>query len=428
MYRFSRTLHRRRAVTISLILAIVLALSACGSAKGDKPTQQAPAIPVRAKTVAPHSVDVYSEYPGRAAGRRTVQVVARVEGILLKRHYTEGAIVHAGDLLYTIDPKPFQATVDQRKAALAMAKADLDNAQRVWSRTRQLYKSNAVSRAERDKAISTLKSDRAAVQQAQANLESARIDLGYTRVKAPITGVTSRQDVDGGSLVNNGTQLTTITQFNPAYVLFALPEDDAIARDKALRAMANKGGDATTRRATIILPDGVKMKGVVDFTQSTIDPDTGTVQLRAIVANPNNVLMPGRYVRARIRVRTLHHAIVVPDIAISDNQQRTRVYVVSKQGKAKPMPVVLGPNVAGGRVISKGLAAGDRVIVSGFGQLKPGALVKVKPNKKTTVAQADPPAARTADHARPKEETASVMRFSGTLPLSRFVVKPRQGG
>jgi len=365
------------------LLLLVAALAGCGSDGGGQQAgaqQQKPALPVDIKTVQAHSVDVFSEYPGRVEGKRTVQVLARVEGILEKRLYEEGQIVKNGQLLYTIDPKPFQATVNQRKAERASARASLDQAQRQWKRVRQLYKADAISEAERDQGLSELETSRAAVQQAQANLDSAEIDLGYTKVHAPLTGVTSLRETDEGSLVSNGTRLTTITQLDPVYVLFALPEDDAIARNKALSLMGAETADDKTREATIILPNGDEfpVKGVVDFTQSTINPDTGTVQLRASVENAGNALMPGRYVRTRIRLETRQDALVVPNIAISDGRQSTQVYIVSDDNKAKAVEVELGPNVADGRIINKGLSAGDRVIVSGLGQIQPDADVKIK--------------------------------------------------
>lgn len=409
----------RRTWLLRLVGAATLsvALSACGSGGSQQQGQQPPPIPVDVKTVNPHSVDVYSEYPGRVEGRRTVQVLARVEGILLERHYTEGQIVEKGKLLYTIDPKPFQATVNQRKAELASAQASLNNAQRQWSRTKQLYDANAVSEAERDQSLSDLETSRAAVQQAQANLDSAQIDLSYTTVNAPLTGVTSLRETDEGALVSNGTRLTTITQLDPVNVLFALPEDDAIARNKALSAMGGETTDAKTREATIILPSGEEfpVKGVVDFTQSTINPDTGTVQLRAAVKNTDNALMPGRYVRARIRLETRPEALVVPNVAISDGRQSTQVYV-ARDGKAKAVDVELGPNVKDGRIINKGLSAGDRVIVSGLGQVKPDAPVKVKQGGQNSSGQPDG-AGGNADRqnmgrAAPREEDDRVGRGS----------------
>lgn len=369
------------ALRALIVLASTIAVAACGNSSGGGQAQgqQTPPTPVHAVTIKPHSVDVYAEYPGRVQGKQTAQVIGQVTGVLESKSYDEGSIVHKGDVLFTIDQKPYEATVDQRKAALASAKASLANTSRIWERTRQLYKANAVSQAERDQALSNYQADKAAVQQAQADLESAQIDLDYTTVQAPITGVTSLRDVDLGSLVTaNQTQLTTITQLDPVYVMFALPEDDAFARQKALSEMGKKTTDEATREATVILKSGQKFphKAKVDFTQSTIDPDTGTVRLRAIVKNPKNTLMPGRYVRVRLRIQTLDNAITVPDQAISGGQQ-TQVFVV-KNGKADAVAVTLGPDTDQGQVITKGLSAGDQVITTGLGALQGGAPVKVQ--------------------------------------------------
>ncbi|HET7314918.1 efflux RND transporter periplasmic adaptor subunit [Salinisphaera sp.] len=372
----------RKTVALRVLTLFVagVTLAGCGSGGQKQGQAKTPATSVHTVTVKPHTVPVYSEYPGRVNGKQTAQVIGRVTGILESKNYNEGSLVHKGDLLFKIDPRPYQATVDQREAQLASAKAALANSSRVWERTRKLYQANAVSEAERDQALSNYESDKAAVQQAKANLESARIDLDYTTVEAPLTGVTSLRDVDLGALVTaNQTKLTTITQLDPVYVLFALPEDDAFARQKALREMGQKTTDSATRQATIILNNGkvFPYKGKVDFTQSTIDPNTGTVQLRAIVKNPNNRLMPGRYVRVRVRIQTLHDAITVPAQAISTGQ-RTQVFVV-KNGKAETRAVTLGPLTESGRVIQKGLSPGARVITTGLGTLSAGAPVKVLP-------------------------------------------------
>lgn len=360
-----------------VILAAVIALAGCGNEKGQAPKM--PPTPVHVVTVKPQTVPVYSKFPGRVQGKETAQVIGQVTGVLQSKNYVEGSVVQKGDLLYTIDPKPYQAIVDQRKAELASAKASLANSSRVWQRTNKLYKSNAASQAERDQALASYQADKAAVQQAKANLESAEIDLGYTKVTAPITGVTSLREVDLGALVTaNQTKLTTITQLDPVYVLFALPEDDAFARQEALKEMGKQSSDAATRQATILL-DGDKpfpQPGKVDFTQSTIDADTGTVQLRAIVNNPDNHLMPGRYVQVKLRIKTLKNALVVPEQAISGGQQ-TQVLVV-KDGKAKTQAVTLGPLTEQGQVIRKGLSAGDQVITTGLGTVADGAPVKVE--------------------------------------------------
>ncbi|MDA3919140.1 MAG: efflux RND transporter periplasmic adaptor subunit [Salinisphaera sp.] len=362
-----------------LVLTMTATLAACGSSGSGQAQQKQPPMKIHAMTAQPHAVTVYDEFPGTVQGKQTAKVIGQVTGVLQAKHYNEGAFVHQGDPLFTIDPKPYQAAVNQNKAALASAKAAYANAGRVLRRTRKLYKEHAVSQATRDQDLATYQSDRAAVMQARANLQSAQINLNYTSVSAPISGVTSLRDVDLGSLVTaNQTQLTTITQTNPVYVLFALPENDAFARQKALRAMGKKSSGATQREATIILDSGkdYSHKGQVDFTQSTINQETGTVNMRAIVKNPDNQLMPGLYVRVRVRIQTLSNAIVVPNKAVFTGQANSYVYVV-KSGKANKQSVTLGPEVAGGHVISKGLSAGDQVVVSGLGKVKQGVAVKI---------------------------------------------------
>lgn len=368
------------SVVVSLALATAL-LVACSQGQSDQKSKQGhkkPAMSVHVARVQPHDVDVYSKFPGRVKGKRQVRVIARVEGILQSQDYTEGRLVHEGDALYQIDPEPFQATVDQRKAKLASDRATLSQAKRSWDRIRRLYKANAVSQSKRDNAQSEFRNARAQIKQDKANLESAQIKLDYTDVDAPLTGVTSLRETDVGSLVSNGTKLTTITQLNPIYVRFALPENDAVARRKAMAERGKESTSDATRQATILLPNGKKFahKGKVDFTQSTINPQTGTVRLRAIVKNPDNQLMPGRYVRVRLRIQTLSDAPVVPDKVVFSGQSRSYVFVV-EDGKAKKQFIKLGPDVDEGRVISEGLTKGDAVVTSGLGQIKQGARIKI---------------------------------------------------
>lgn len=382
-----------------LLVATTIGLSACGD-KGEADAGgrgATPPVPVAVQTIKPGVVDVYANYPGRIRGAREVQVRSRVEGVLLKRHYNEGEYVKKGQLLFSIDPEPFEATVEQRDAQLAQAKAQLTQTQQTWQRISKLYKANATSEAERDKARAGLLTGRAAVKLAQANLKAAQIQLDYTSIEAPLSGVTSLQEIDEGALVTHGTQLTTVTQLDPVHVLFSVPAKDARMREKALNAMVqgDGDGDGETRQAKLILPTGKAYSetGVVDFTQSTIDPDTGTVRLRAIFDNGKRRLVPGRFVRVRIRLETRQHAVVVPDKALADSGQTTMVYVVTDDDKAKPVPVQLGPAVENGRIIEQGLASGDRVITIGLGLVHPGSDVKVVPASQLTLNKQDGAAA-----------------------------------
>lgn len=382
--------RRMLAFGVPLLLLTTVVMTGCGGAAKQKGRRSPPAVPVAVKVVKPGKVEIYATYPGRIRGTREVEVRARVEGILLKRHYNEGEYVEKGELLFTINPEPYQAKVQQRKAQLAKAKANLSQAREVWERVSRLYEINAVSEAERDAALAKLKTAKAAVALAKANLEAARIKLDYTTVEAPLSGVTSLEEVDVGALVTQGTLLTTITQLDPVHVRFSVPAEDAMMGPHSLAAIVrqSEGGDtAVSRKATLILPSGkvYDQVGHIDFTSSTIDPTTGTVHMRAVFDNSDHELVPGRFVRVRILLETREHAIVIPNKAIADSQFQTQVFVVTEDNKAKPVPVQLGPAVEGGRIIEQGLEAGDRVIVIGLGAVRPGSRVTIKPREKLAI-------------------------------------------
>lgn len=377
----------RGGIVLTLLIAASLAGCDSGNQKAGTGQRAAPPVSVAVQTVDPGTVDVYASYPGRISGAREVEVRARVEGVLLKRLYNEGAFVDKGELLLTLDPKPFEAVVKQREAQVAQAKAQLNQAQQAWQRVSQLYEVNATSEAELDQARAALQTAQASVALAQANLETAQIKLDYTTVEAPLSGVTSLQEIDEGALVTHGTLLTTITQLDPVNVLFSVPAEDALMREKALAAMGQD--DGMTRKAALVLPTGkvYPQSGVVDFTQSTIDPNTGTVRLRAVFDNGQHHLVPGRFVRVRIRLETREHAIVVPEKAIGDNQQSSVVYVVTDDNKVTAVPVQLGPIVENGRIVETGLSPGDKVITIGLGSTRPGSSVKIVPASKLALGQ-----------------------------------------
>lgn len=380
-FLWSRTTTVRRLFSASVwfLLAGILLLAGCGAGGSARAQRRRAPVPVAVQTVDPGTVAVYATYPGRIRGQRAVPIRARIRGTLIEIHYNEGEFVEKGELLFTIDPQPFLAAVKQRKAQLKQAKAELDQAQRVWQRISRLYESNAVSEARYTRALARLETARASLKLARANLKAAQIKLSYTTIEASLPGVTGLQAVDEGAWVTPGMVLTTVTELDPVYVRFSMPAEDALMGRKAWNAKGRE--DELIRAVSLILPSGERYEkqGVVNFTQSTIDPTTGTVRLRAVFDNDDYALVPGRFVRVRIRLATLHHAIVIPNKALSDSQRRTRVYVVTEDSKAKPVPVELGPVVADGRVITAGLEPGDRVITIGLGQVRAGAPVAIKP-------------------------------------------------
>lgn len=422
---------RRRQLRSGVLLLLVISAALAGCGGGSEAAKQEgrrsrPPVPVAVKTVQPGDVAIYATYPGRIKGAREVEVQSRVKGILLRRHYSEGEFVEAGELLFTIDPSLYKARVQQRKAQLQKAQANLEQAREVWQRVSNLYQANAVSEARRDEAYAKLQTAQAAVALAKANLEAARIKLDYTTVEAPLGGVTSLEEVDVGALISRGTVLTTITQVDPVHVLFAVPAEDALMGEKPLAAVVRRVDageevtDAATRDVTLIMPSGEPygQTGFIDFAQSTIDPNTGTVRLRAVFDNSDRELVPGRFVSVRMLLEKRENAVVIPNKAIADSQIQTQVFVVTDDNRAKPVPVKLGPVVEGGRIIEQGLEAGDRVIVIGLGAVRPGARVEVKPRDKLALGGQPFGGDGAASSGKPANKEASATGRSQSRPES----------
>lgn len=373
--------HRESRTALAALL--LLALTACGNDSpdsGSSEQQQPPRVTVSGIEL--QAVDVREQYAGRARGAREVEVRPRIEGILETRSYTEGAMVEQGETLFRIDPEPFEAAVDSAEAQLQNARANLRQAERDWERVQSLYADDAISTRERDAAQSAVELARADVALARAGLRTAEIELGYTTVEAPLDGVTSLEALPEGSLVGPGDLLTTVTQLNPIHVRFALPERDALARREARRAMTAGADDDvdSERRAVLILPDGERYEreGQLDFTNASIDPDTGTVRARAVFPNPDQRLTPGLFVRVELRTATLEDVAIIPETAVTSDQDGPAVYTVNDDDQVVLTSVELGPVVDAGQVIESGLGDGDRVVVSGLSGLRDGIDVEVQ--------------------------------------------------
>jgi membrane fusion protein (multidrug efflux system) len=322
-------------------------------------------------------VPIGGQYPGRALGSKEVQIRARVEGILLRRTYVEGQSVKAGQLLFQIDAAPFEVALNRSKAQLAQANAVLAAAQRRWNRAGELIKTNAISRRERDDTESDLDFARAAVQLAEAEVQAAQINLDYTQVKAPIAGVTSREQVSDGSLVGpSNSLLTTITQLDPLWVTVSVPDKLVLT----VREMIERGDaayDAAKREVEIFTGSGESypLAGHIDFTESAIDRLTGTVQLRATVPNPDGRLLPGQFLRLRLHGLFSLNAIVLPERAIQQGAQGVYVYRVDKNQRVEVVNITLGLESESGIIIDSGLQPGDLVVVDGVSRVQPGSLV-----------------------------------------------------
>lgn len=355
---------------------------------GGAPT---PPPQVTVAEIAARRVPVTYEYAARISASREVQVRARVGGILLKRSFTEGARVKADQVLFEIDPAPFQAELARVKAQLQQAQAQLNQAVRDAERATQLFARGAGSEKARDDALSAKDLGAAAVAAAEAQLRTAQLNLDYTRVKAPIGGITSLEQVPEGSLIGtsgDSSLLTSITQLDPVYVNFAFADREGAEIRRLLKAQ-DENAPAKALKVKITFGDGeiYDHEGTIDFTSSSIDTQTGTLQARAVVNNPDHRLVPGQFVRATVTGLTMDNAIVIPEAALMQGPQGQFVYTVNGSGTAEIRPVQLDRQIEAGWIVSSGLKAGDKLVTEGVIKVRPGGPVTASaPAAKTNVA------------------------------------------
>jgi membrane fusion protein (multidrug efflux system) len=364
----------------ALLAAAAAALAACGSSGKSASEAPPPAPPpVTVVAVEPQDVPLTSSFTGRLSAYREANVLARVSGVLLKRLYKEGTRVKAGQPLFQIDPAPYKAALDATIAALAQARASAANAHANAQRDRDLISSHLVSQQQLDTDEATERSTAAAVKQAEANVESARINLGYTNVTSPITGIAGEQQVTEGALVGQGTPtlLTTVDQLDPIYVNFDEPAtqiEQLSSEQQSGRVVAASGSQA---KVQLTLPDGTPygIAGLLDYRAATVNPSTGTAALRGILPNPDHTLLPGMYVSLRLTVGFAQNAFLVPQAALQRDAQGAYVFTVdSDQTVVQKRVQTMGASGVDW-IVSSGLEAGDRVIVAGIQSAHPGAKV-----------------------------------------------------
>ena len=374
--RLPRAMRRpgSRAVAVALGMALMAACTDKDAADQPPPAPPPPVVSVLVTEAGTATLERI--YPARVRAVNEVQVRAQVSGILLARKYEEGAVVQAGEPLFEIDPAPYEARMAQAEAARERARADLRQAQREWQRMESLFESNTVSARQHDEARSELELSRAELANAQAAHRTAAIDLGYTQVLAPIAGVTGLEAVSPGNLIEAGTLLTTIRQLDPVHVLYSTSETDALAQRRQFGFVGAAGDERP--RARILLSDGTvhEAEGEIDYMAANVDPQTGTVQARAVFPNPQGVLVPGQFVRISVLGLTLHDAIVVPPKAIVEGPLGPSVYVLDENDVAQTRPVALGPITQQGQSIEAGLEPGERIVVDGIGSVRPGIEVR----------------------------------------------------
>ncbi|MBP8236619.1 MAG: efflux RND transporter periplasmic adaptor subunit [Pseudomonas sp.] len=342
-----------------------------------------PAPEVVVETVKAESLPLELEYSARTAGFREVQVRAQVSGILQERTYLEGSQVKKGQVMFRIDSRTYQAALSRAKGALAQEQARYRQTERDLKRIRELQKKGFASESELDNAVSNFEQSKANIQAAEAEVQSKQIDLDYTTVKAPISGITSKETVSEGSLVvagdPNASLLSNITQLDPIYVNFAAPDSDVESVRSGLQNGSLVLPEDGKMSVQIKLGDGslYPLEGKVDFTDSLVDRGTGTVSARAVVPNPDQKLLPGQFVRVQVKGLSIPNAMTLPERAIAQGPGGTFVYVVDEGGVARMRQVTTGHTAKGRWVIVSGISAGDRVIVEGLPKVRPDTPVKV---------------------------------------------------
>ncbi|MFN8640421.1 MAG: efflux RND transporter periplasmic adaptor subunit [Candidatus Binatia bacterium] len=355
-------------------LALLLVLAACG---GAPPPAAAPPPKVTVARPVQRNVVEWDEYIGRLEAVESVEVRARVSGYLEAVKFTDGAMVKKGDLLFVIDPRPYLAALRRAEAELSLAKARLDLARSRFERATRLVQRNAISQEEADTRAAEARQAEAAVEAAQAALESARLDVEYADVRAPVSGRVGRTLVTAGNLVNGGTGtqgtlLTTIVALDPLYVYFEADERSYLKYVRLARAGKRPSSRSTRNPVQIAFADeqGFPHLGYTDFVDNRLDEQTGTIAVRAVLANPDHLLSPGLFARVRLVGSGEYPALLIPDQAIGTDQARKFVYVVDADQHARYRPVTIGPMIDGLRVVREGLAADDRVVVSGLQRVK----------------------------------------------------------
>ena len=377
------TVRRSRAGYAVSAWAAVAALGILAGCGRDAAPPAPPAVTnVTTVTAAARDVPVVPEFVAQTQSSQSVNIQARVSGFLDKRAYVEGSVVKAGQTLFLMDPKPFQAQVDGAQAALSRQQAAYDVASANLKRVQPLVEQNALSQKDLDDAKGQFEQAGAAVEQAKSQLEEAKLNLSYTTIVSPVDGVSSNAVVADGTYVNaQNAQLTTVSVLSPMWVNFSVSENEMarIRREQASGLLKLPAAQAF--EAEIIMVDGTvfPFTGRITFTDPSFNPQTGTFLVRIAVQNPKGTLRPNQYVRVRIKGATRPNAIVVPQRAVQQGARGHFVWTVDKDGKAQSRPVEVGDWIGDDWVISQGVAAGDTVIVEGTLRLQPGSPVKPAP-------------------------------------------------
>jgi membrane fusion protein, multidrug efflux system len=399
-----------RATSVFLISAAAVLLSACGQSKGDATAAGAPlAAQVSVAPAIQRDIEDSDEFTGRLEATETVEIRARVGGTLDRVHFREGQTVKRGDLLFTIDARPFQAELARAEAQLAGVRSRSDLSKTEFTRAQKLLEMRAISQQEFDQLQSGTRTSDADIKAAQAAVQSARLNIEYSRIRAPIGGRISRANVTAGNLVGTGdTVLTTIVSQDKVYAYFEASESTYLKYGKQVRdgTRANARETANTVFMGLANEQGYPHKGAIDFFDNRLNAQTGAIRARAVFDNKNNQFTPGLFARVKLIGSGSFKAVLTPDRAIGTDQNKKFVLVVDQNNVANFREVKLGALQDGMRVITEGLKGGEIVVVDGLQRIRPG--MPVTPQKLDVDAKGmpieKPAAAPSAPAGTPKKD------------------------
>ncbi|EKF0307913.1 efflux transporter periplasmic adaptor subunit [Salmonella enterica subsp. enterica] len=393
-------MNKNRGLTplaVVLMLSGSLALTGCDDKQDQQGGQQMPEVGV--VTLKTEPLQITTELPGRTVAYRIAEVRPQVSGIILKRNFVEGSDIEAGVSLYQIDPATYQATYDSAKGDLAKAQAAANIAELTVKRYQKLLGTQYISKQEYDQALADAQQATAAVVAAKAAVETARINLAYTKVTSPISGRIGKSSVTEGALVQNGqaSALATVQQLDPIYVDVTQSSNDflRLKQELANGSLKQENGKA---KVDLVTSDGIKFpqSGTLEFSDVTVDQTTGSITLRAIFPNPDHTLLPGMFVRARLQEGTKPTALLVPQQGVTRTPRGdATVLVVGADNKVETRQIVANQAIGDKWLVTDGLKAGDRVVISGLQKVRPGAQVKVQEitaDNKQQAASGDQPA------------------------------------
>ncbi|HGA8628406.1 TPA: multidrug efflux RND transporter periplasmic adaptor subunit AcrA [Salmonella enterica subsp. enterica serovar Mississippi] len=393
-------MNKNRGLTplaVVLMLSGSLALTGCDDKQDQQGGQQMPEVGV--VTLKTEPLQITTKLPGRTVAYRIAEVRPQVSGIILKRNFVEGSDIEAGVSLYQIDPATYQATYDSAKGDLAKAQAAANIAELTVKRYQKLLGTQYISKQEYDQALADAQQATAAVVAAKAAVETARINLAYTKVTSPISGRIGKSSVTEGALVQNGqaSALATVQQLDPIYVDVTQSSNDflRLKQELANGSLKQENGKA---KVDLVTSDGIKFpqSGTLEFSDVTVDQTTGSITLRAIFPNPDHTLLPGMFVRARLQEGTKPTALLVPQQGVTRTPRGdATVLVVGADNKVETRQIVASQAIGDKWLVTDGLKAGDRVVVSGLQKVRPGAQVKVQEitaDNKQQAASGDQPA------------------------------------